>query len=239
MSLNLATLRPLDAVRALRKLFANPDETEHVFEIIEALQGPTLARTRDRLASTEQGRRLLVERPSVLPLLCDRESLRTLPEGTLGRAYLSFVDAEGITADGLVEASRRARRNSTEELTWIRDWLRDTHDLWHTVLGYQGDLIGEAALLAFSYQNTKNIGVGMIAAMAWFKLGRVTEEAVGARETVVGGRNLAREAAWFIAVPWHEWLERPLEDVRLDLGIRRPVHYQPVRSSEVDVSLVA
>ncbi|MEM9729306.1 MAG: Coq4 family protein [Myxococcota bacterium] len=235
----IATLKPLTAARALRKLFANPDETEHVFEIIDALQGPTLLRTRDRLASTPEGRRLLDTRPTMLPLLCDREGLRQLPEGSLGRAYLDFVDAEGITADGLVEASNRAREDRADELMWIKTWLRDTHDLWHTVLGYQGDLIGEAALLAFSHANTKNIGVGMIAAAAWFKLGRVTAAEVDARATIAEGRRLAKNAAWFIAVPWHEWLARPLEDVRRDLRIVRPVEYQPVRTEEVDVSLVA
>jgi len=35
------------------------------------------------------------------------------------------------------------------------------------VLGYKGDLIGEAALLAFTHDQTRNIGVGMIATMAW------------------------------------------------------------------------
>lgn len=237
--MSLATLRPLTAARALRKLFANPDETEHVFDIIDALQGPTLLRTQSRLGSTEVGRRLLDTKPSMLPLLCDRAWLRSLPDGTLGRAYVDFVNSEGITADGLVEASNRARADATEELTWIRNWLRDTHDLWHTVLGYQGDLIGEAALLAFTHCNTKNMGVGVIAAMAWFKLGRVTDADVGARRTVAEGRQLAKRAAWFIGVPWHEWLERPLEDVRRDLGIARPVQYRPVRSDEVDMSLVA
>lgn len=239
MPMSIATLRPLAAARALRKLFANPDETEHVFEIIDALQGPTLFWTRARLASTPEGRSLLDTKPSMLPLLCDRDWLRTLPDGSLGRAYLAFVDAEGITADGLVEASKRERANENDELDWIRNWLRDTHDLWHTVLGYQGDLIGEAALLAFTHANTKNIGVGVIAAMAWFKLGRVTDASVYARRTVAEGRLLAKRAAWFIAVPWHEWLERPLDDVRRDLGIARPVEYQPVRSDQIDVSLVA
>ena len=239
MTMSIATLRPLTAARALGKLFANPDETEHVFEIIDALQGPTLLRLQARLADDPVGRRLLDAKPNMLPLLCDREKLARLPDGTLGRAYLAFVEREGITADGLVEASLRARREVNDELTWIRDWLRDTHDLWHTVLGYQGDLVGEAALLAFTHQHTKNIGVGMIAALAWFKLGRVTDASIGARATVEQGRQRAKRAAWFLAVPWHEWLTRPLDDVRRDLGVARPVEYQPVRSSEVDVSLVA
>ena len=236
---SLTTLRPWAAVRAARALFDNPDETEHVFEIIDALEGPSLERVRSRLASTSEGRRLLATRPNMFELLCDRDALRLAPEGSLGRAYLEFVDSEGITADGLVEASKKARRDMTPELNWIKDWLRDTHDLWHVVLGYRGDLVGEAALLAFSHGETGNIGVGFIAALAWFKLGRVTKPTVRARDTVLEGRRIAKQAAWFLEAPWHEWLARPLADVRHDLRIVSPVQYQAVRSSEVDMSLLA
>jgi len=233
-------MRPLTALRAMRELFANPDDTQQVFEIIEAMQGPALVRMHSRLQKSKQGRRLLSEQPDLVPLLKDREALRALPEGTLGRAYLAFVEREGISADGLVSASSISRRrDEAAELRWIRDWLRDTHDLWHTVLGYQGDLVGEAAILAFSHQQTGNIGVGMIATVAWFKIGRVTDRSIGARDVIVDGRRRAKRTAWFIEVPWHEWLARPVEDVRRDLGVDRPVRYQPVRSHEVNVRLVA
>jgi ubiquinone biosynthesis protein COQ4 len=232
-------MRPIAAARAIRRVFANPDATEHVFEVIDALQGPNLKRIRARLRRSDSGRRLLETRPNLLPLLSDREALRALPEGSLGRAYLAFVESEGISADGLVEASEGARRRGTDgEFLWIKDWLRDTHDLWHAVLGYKGDLVGESALLAFSHYETGNLGVGAIAALAWLKLGRVTDPRLGARATVRGGRRLAKKAAWFLEVPWHEWLGRPLEEVRLDVGVTGPVQYHPVRSREVDLSLM-
>lgn len=236
--MSTASIRPVAAIRALRNVFDDPDATEHVFEVIDALQGPQLKRIRARLARSATGRRLLEAKPNLVPLLSDREALAALPDGSLGRAYLDFVEAEGITADGLVAASAGARERSLEgDYLWIKDWLRDSHDLWHTVLGYKGDLVGEAALLAFSHYETGNLGVGLIAALAWFKLGRVTDPDLGARETVVDGRRIAKRAAWFLDVPWHEWLGRPLADVRRDLGIVHPVEYHPIRSSDVDVSL--
>lgn len=238
--MSMKSLRPLTAVRAIRELFANPDETQYVFEIIEALQGPSLVRMRDRLQKSESGRQLLAEQPGLVPLLKDRESLRGMPKGSLAHAYLAFVEGEGISADGLVGASDISRQDDeAAELRWIRDWLRDTHDLWHAVLGYQGDLVGEAALLAFSHHETRNMGVGMIATVAWFKIGRTTDPSIAARHTIIDGRRRAKQAAWFVEVPWHEWLARPIEEVRRDLGVGRPVQYQTVRSHEIDVSLVA
>ena len=93
----------------MRELFANPDDTQQVFEIIDAMQGPALVRMRKRLQQTEQGRRLLAEQPNLIPLLSDREWLHSLPKGSLGREYLAFVEAEGISADGLVDASEISR----------------------------------------------------------------------------------------------------------------------------------
>ncbi len=239
-AMRIRTMRPLKAARALRELFSNPDDTQQVFEIIDAMQGPALVRMRKRLQQTEQGRRLLAEQPNLIPLLSDREELRALPEGSLGREYLAFVEDEGISADGLVEASDISRqRDEAAELRWIRNWLRDSHDLWHAVLGYKGDLIGEAALLAFSHYQTRNIGVGMIATMAWFKIGRVTDRHLGARDVIFNGRRRSKESAWFLEVPWHEWLARPVREVRRDLGVERLARYQPVRSHDVNVSLVA
>jgi len=104
-------MRPLAALRAIRRVFADPDATEHVFEVIDALQGPNLKWMRARLQRSATGRRLLASKPSVLPLLSDREALRALPEGSLGRAYLGFVESEGISADGLVEASEYVRES--------------------------------------------------------------------------------------------------------------------------------
>jgi ubiquinone biosynthesis protein COQ4 len=238
--MQMKSMRPIVAFRAIRELFANPDDTQQVFQIIEALQGPSLVRLRARLQKTEQGRRLLAERPDLVPLLKDRDGLRALPEGSLGRAYLAFVEREGISADGLVSASTISRQaDQAAELRWIRDWLRDTHDLWHAVLGYSGDLVGEAALLAFSHHETRNLGVGMIATVAWFKLGRVTDREVGARRVIVDGRRRAKRAEWFVGVPWQDWLARPVEDIRRELGVDRLVSYQEVRSQDVDVRLAA
>jgi ubiquinone biosynthesis protein COQ4 len=238
--MTLRTLQPFRAMRSMRKLFANPDDTHYVFEIIDALQGPALGRMYRRLRRSEQGKRLLDEQPDLVPILSDRERLRQMPEGSLGRAYLAFVESEGISAAGLVDASERARReHESAEIAWLRNWLRDTHDLWHTVLGYRGDLIGEAAILAFSHYQTGNWGVGMIASMAWYKLGRVTAPELDARRIVRDGRRRAKQMRWFVDVPWHEWLERPLAEVRRELRVPDLAPYRPVRSHEVDVALAA
>ena len=146
-----------DATRAMRALLQDPDDTAQVFRIIEALSGKNGERTLERLRRKPSGKRLLALKPSLIDTLCDRASLLKLPEGSLGREYVRFLDSEGITAEGLKKASLDGRGTAEvpADLEFLRDRMRDTHDLWHTVSGYKGDLLGEAALLAFSFANQR------------------------------------------------------------------------------------
>jgi len=109
---------------------------------------------------------------------------------------------------------------------FLRDRLRDTHDLWHTVTGYKGDLIGEASLLAFSFAQTWNPGVGLIVLTA---LVRGNEP--GVRKLIAGGFVRGVRSAWLPSVKWEDLLARPLEDVRRELRVGAPVTYEPFRTS--------
>src|SRR5262245_33107636 len=92
---------PRRALRAARTLAADPDDLPQVFTIIESLSLDTLQRMARRLSRSDAGRRLLATRPDVVTLLADRAALARLPEGSLGRAYLAFVERENISADGI------------------------------------------------------------------------------------------------------------------------------------------
>ena len=159
------------AWRALQLLLANPDDTQQVFVMIDALSGHSPQRMLRRFVSDPNGARLLATRSNVLEKLKDKNFLRSLPVGSLGRAYLGFIESEGITAEGLVDASRV--RDESEvvdvDLEYLRQRMRDTHDLWHAVSGYKGDLIGEASLLAFSFAQTRNPAIALIVSAAFLR----------------------------------------------------------------------
>jgi ubiquinone biosynthesis protein COQ4 len=145
-------MRWRDAYRAWLRLYANPDDTAAVFEIIEALRGRSDERAYRRFLRSANGPQIMLERPALLERLSQREALRALPEGSLGRSYAAFMDAESIDPDGLVDASvgRESWQNADEGLLYFATRRRDMHDLHHVVTGYGRDLRGEAALLAFN-----------------------------------------------------------------------------------------
>jgi ubiquinone biosynthesis protein COQ4 len=227
-------IEPMKALRAIRALIQDPDDTPKVFEIIDALSGNAGERIFQRFRATPDGERILRERRNLLARLDDRERLKALPPGTLGRIYAEFTEREQITGQGLADASMSARRDDIDpERRLFFDRLRDMHDLWHVVTGYGRDLVGEAGLLAFSFAQTRNRGVGFIVAVAYL---RAKGDAGAARAVMVEGFRRGRRAAWLPAEDWEALLEMPLEAAREKLGLGTPPAYVPVRSTGAPVA---
>lgn len=223
--------RPLQAAEALRALFRDPDDTGQVFKIISALSGGTQGRILRRLRGTPVGQRILRERRPLWQLLTDRERLRSMPEGSLGREYLAFCERHGISADGLVTASQEGEFAdfSADELL-VNERMRDAHDLWHVVTGYQTDLVGEASVLAFTVAQTRNPGVALIVLLAFLRPHGVHAHV---RRQLVHSFARGLRAGWLPAADWESLLERPLAEVRRELGVGEPPRYTPVWPHEV------
>lgn len=225
---NRDRIRPLDALRAMGGLLRDPDDTALVFEIIEALSGKTRTKVFDRFCRTESGQRLLATKPNLLARLTDRDTLLALPPGTLGRTYGEFMSREQISADGLVDASENwLREDLPADRRWFADRLRDTHDLWHVVTGYGRDLVGEASLLAFTFAQTRNPGIGFIVAVAYLRARGINRPA---RRLLRDGYRRGRRAAWLPGVEWEALLDQPLARVREQLRVGEPPVYEAVRS---------
>ena len=79
-------LHPIVALRAMRKLLRDREDTAQVFLMIDALRGKTTLRQLARFRQTEIGRAALAEHRRLLDRLIDRATLAALPPGTLGRA---------------------------------------------------------------------------------------------------------------------------------------------------------
>jgi len=223
-------LRPLKAIRAMRALLRDPDDTARVFDVIAALGGRGAERSFERFRSLETGARILAEKRSLLHVLADRERLHALPPGSLGRAYADFMGREQISAEGLAQASLALGPPDPlipPERQLFGARLRDMHDLWHVVTGYGRDLLGEAQLLAFTYAQTRTRGIGFIVATAWWKARRAPEF----RRMLRAAYRRGRRAAWLPAADWETLLERPLDAVRAELRVGPPPRYAEVRSA--------
>jgi ubiquinone biosynthesis protein COQ4 len=232
MGSKYAQFAPRRALRAARILSADPDDLPQVFTIIESLSGNTLHRIYKRLTRAESGQRILATRPDIVKLLADRAALARLPEGSLGRAYLAFVEREKISADGIRDAGMKGMTNEiplSDPYDYIHARMRDTHDLWHAAVGYHGDVLGETALLAFTFAQTHNPAIALIIGIGLFK----TIGAPEARAVIIDGFRRGRAAAWLPAQEWESLLALPLSEVRSRLSLAVAPFYTQIRSSEL------
>ncbi len=222
-------VRPLKAWRHMQNLIADKEDTEQVFHIIEALNGGSFQKNFDAFAASPEGERLLGERPYLPPLLDDHSWIRDLPAGTVGRAYVEFMEREGLTAQGLVDESEKFRghvREFDDDYLWFANRLRDTHDLFHVLSGYNRDALGEASLLAFTHGQNPGPGVIFIAYMGARTIAKHAPKEARVMDCFWEGKRHGAKAGKIIRQDILALLREPLDDARERLGIASPVIYR-------------
>ena len=223
-------LRPIAALRAVRKLMRNGEDTQQVFLLIEGLRGKTTLRQFARFRQTETGRAVLGENRRLLDRLSDRASLAALPAGTLGRGYYDFMAAEDLSAEGLVEMSKITRPPASDDVTLFRERGREMHDLLHVVTGYGRDPLGEACLVAFSFAQTGLKGFAVIAVYAARKIARSRPDQP-VRRAVVEGYRHGRSAGWLPGADWEALLDQPVEAIRARFAVKPPTYYRTIMAA--------
>jgi ubiquinone biosynthesis protein COQ4 len=219
------------ALRALRALLRNKEDTVQVFEIMRALNGRSTMRGYHRLLRRSGGGAIAYEREELIETLDDDAVMATYPAGSVGAAYFAWRTAEGLSAEGLAQESRKGLDLSVIEMrhpyAWFGRRTRDVHDLWHILTGYGRDSLGEACLVAFSYAQTGGLGWALIALGAAVHAPRLG----GGREhqaAIVEGYRRGRRATWLLGEDYHRILAEPVETARARLGLTPPVRYNAI-----------
>ena len=223
-------VRPLQALAALARVMRDPDDTRNGARFVLALQGRRNEIGFQRFRAHPQGARILAERRQLIDRLRDRAWLRSLDEGSLGRAYLDFVEREDLSADGLREAVERADAYYLAldaERRLVHDRIGDMHDLWHVLTGYGRDLIGENLLVFFTWKQLHTRAFRLIMPMTYlFNESRCPGFRALARDALRRGGD----AVWLPVQDWETWLTLPLDEVREVSGVGSPPLYVPERS---------
>lgn len=200
------------AIRALKVLEKKPDDGVAAPVFNASIDGEVFHRLCTELAATDEGRALLAERPSLQGSTIDLTALAQLPEGTLGRAFARYFEANGIKPF----ESPYEVRNDTDFLV---KWYRETHDLHHVLTGYGTDALGEMELQAFMAGNlglrTSVLILGFAAVLRPHGLPPIWRYSDRLKAAYERGRKAER----LIRARYEQLFETPVEVVRERLRI--------------------
>lgn len=225
-------VRPLHATVAVAKLILNKEDTRQVYEVIHDLAGGAGKRLFARFVATPYGRRVVTEPVKLEEILSNRAWLRTLPEGSVGRAYLAFMEGENLTVDGLLGAAKEAGIDydaPTQFPEFMRLFLHlnISHDLWHVMTGYGRDAVGELCNLAFTREQTKNPGIAFIN-----RVGVVAQKLSSPDVPVFAAfkeaTRMGESVDFFLQHDVEKLLPQPLDEVRRKLGFITPAIYNSI-----------
>ena len=204
------------ALRAFGILFVNPNRTDMVLEFGVHINAGSMPHRVSLFYGDPGGRQLYQERHTLDSKTVDLDALGQLPAGTLGRAYADFMTGHGITPE-IFDGS--PKQVSEPQAAYFVQRMRQTHDLWHVVTGYETDPLGEALLQAFSYGQLQAPSSLLISLSGILRgLGKrrtLPREMLAAYRAGRRARNLAT----FL---WEDYMEASLSTVREQLGISGP-----------------
>jgi ubiquinone biosynthesis protein COQ4 len=223
-------LQPLRALKAVRRLIADKEDTAQVFEIMRALSGDAIPKGYRRLLKSGEGGRIAYEREEFAERLSDQAWLAQFGPGTVGAAYRDFIAPRGLTAEGLAEESRKvadADIDAAHPLAWYGRRLRDVHDVWHVLTGYGTDPLGEVCVVAFSYAQTRSLGFAVIALAGARQFSRQKTGQPYRRAAHEAWRN-GKAAAWLPEVDYPALFAMPLDAARRQLKIAPNTVYQGI-----------
>jgi len=144
---------------AFIKAVKNPKRTDEIFKIIDQ---PASLRPEDFTPVLNQ----ISSKPSTTQMVMERylgdwnlKDLDLLPKNTLGSQYAKFMINNNLDKDYYPELE------INDDINYIRLRLRQTHDIWHVLTGFDTSYIGEAGLQAFYFAQLRGKGSALIVAV--------------------------------------------------------------------------
>jgi len=119
--------------------------------------------------------------------------------------------ARGLTPEVFIAP----RQVHDERIRYVAQRLRQTHDLWHVVTGYDTSVLGEIELQAFMFAQVRMPFSLLVGSLGVFRSPRPVQTA---RRVVVAYRR-GRRANALCMHGWERELSRPLEEVRAEIGL--------------------
>ncbi|XP_073841934.1 coenzyme Q4 [Musca autumnalis] len=166
------------------------------------------------MRASDEGQRILQQKPRINTRTVNLERLRQLPQNTFGRSYVQFLDDNQVTPDSRMEV----RFMDDPELAYIMTRYRECHDLVHAILDMPTNMLGEVAV---KWVEALNTGLPMCYGGAVFGALRLRPKQ---RKQYLStylpwAIKNGRKAKPLMSVYWEERWEQDVEELRKELQI--------------------
>ncbi|KAJ7249177.1 ubiquinone biosynthesis protein COQ4, mitochondrial [Mycena haematopus] len=193
---------------------ADPRRGDMVAALGETTAGPSLPRLRDIMLESAEGRQILKDRPRINSSTVDMSKLAQLPEGTMGRAYITWLERCGVTPD----TREPVHYIDNPELAYVMQRYRECHDLYHCIVNLPVSVEAEIAVKYFEFAN---LGLPLAALSAIFGPLRLNSTQLQRlfSEYVPWALRCGGSARSLITVYWEQRWDQNIEDIKKELGL--------------------
>jgi ubiquinone biosynthesis protein COQ4 len=223
------------------KVLKDKEQTDELISVFDALPWRGVGEAASAFLSSERGRAIFQAEPSLPEVFDDHAALRRTPKGSFAHAYCDFMEREGLSAAGMVEASGNTRNGLPmlpDGVEWYGDRLRDTHDILHILTGYGRDPLGEQCVLAYLYHQRPSPGHLFVAWAGTLLMKVKVKTRAPILRALIEARDHGRLCPRIVEQPILELLPMQLTEVRERLNVPEPKWYRTVhdiwRSEGID-----
>ncbi|XP_044766866.1 ubiquinone biosynthesis protein COQ4 homolog, mitochondrial [Coccinella septempunctata] len=193
----------------------NPYRADMVACLGETTGAFALTYMLSKMENSEEGLKILSERPRINTDTIDVAKLRQFPENTLGKVYVNFLDNNRVTPD-----SRDPVKFIDDiQLAYVIQRYREIHDFVHAILGMNINILGEITVKWFEAVQNK---LPMCYGGALF--GALNLKAQDRRDLLKyhlpWALDTGRNCGFLMNVYFEERLDQPIDELHAELNIK-------------------
>lgn len=200
-----------------------------VFGYVSMFGNKRYEKSRQKFLQNPENVLRLTREKTLSDVLENYQQLSNFPEGSFGREFCEFMSSEEVDYAKFLSNYQKNQPSGLVEETPLAGlmkehhrWEKDVHDIIHVVFGYSRSRFGEGATIATHY--FQGGAAGMIVLFLFGSV-RVVYKRPSALFTMI---RVWIDIYWrqrgvdLRSYPFEDNLEKPLEEIRLALGVRPP-----------------
>lgn len=192
----------------------NPRRHDMIACLGETTGISALKSIQNQMEASEEGLRILEEKPRINSNEIDLNALGMLSKNTFGYHYKKFLDDNQVTPDSRMEV----RFMDDPRLAYVMTRYRECHDLIHTILGMPTNMLGEVTV---KWVEALNTGLPMCYGGAVFGAIRLRpkQRQQYVKSYLPWALECGRKTKPFLPVYWEKRWEQDIDELRTELDI--------------------